>query len=175
MEIDLDPEARRIRGYLVAQGGKLGLPELVDKLRRDAAPLREAAGRVPAGRFHEPPEAGEWSAAQVFTHVLEMTVHGHAAVDAIVTGERPPPGVRDAVSGVVWGDLRTAEDYWRTFEELREPFYASVLRARGDEHLDVTLPHPTFGPLNWREWLLFMRIHDQAHIRQIEDIAARFS
>jgi len=172
--MEMDPEARRIRGYLVTQAAKLDVPELVEKLRRDvAAPLREAAGRVPADRFHERPAEGEWSAAQVFTHVLEMTVHGDRAIDAIVRGDRPP-GVRDAIAGTVWGDLRTAEDYCRTFEELREPFYARVLLARGDEHLDVTLPHPTFGPLNWREWLLFMRIHDQSHIGQIEAIADRF-
>jgi hypothetical protein len=166
-------EAQRIRGYLVTQATKLSVPELVDKLRRDALPLRSAAGRVPAGRFDERPADGEWSAAQVFTHVLEMTEHGDAAIGAIVAGDRPP-SVRDAVSGRAAAGLTGAEDYWRAFEALREPFYARVLLARGDEHLDVTLAHPTFGPLNWREWLLFMRVHDLDHMRQIEAIAERF-
>jgi len=166
--------AQRIRDYLVSQAAKLGIPELVDKLRRDAVALREAAERVPDQRFRERPDDGEWSAAEVFTHVLEMTVHGDAAIYAIVTGGRPP-SVRDAVSGAVWGDLRDAGGYWRTFEELREPFYARVLRARGDEHLEVTLAHPWFGPLNWREWMLFMRVHDLDHARQIGAIADRFA
>jgi hypothetical protein len=165
-------EAERIRGYLVAQAAKLSIPELVDKLRRDVLPLRSAAGRVPADRFDERPADGEWSAAQVFTHVLEMTEHGDAAIGAIIAGGRPM-GVRDAVSGRAAEGLTGAEDYWRAFEALREPFYARMLRARGDEHLDVTMPHPTFGPLNWREWLLFMRVHDLDHTRQIEAIAER--
>ena len=57
---------------------------------------------------------------------------------------------------------------------MREPFYARVLEWRGDEHLDVKITHPAFGPLSWREWLLFMRVHDLDHMRQIEAIADRF-
>jgi hypothetical protein len=167
-------EAQRIRGYLVAQAAKLTIPELVDKLRRDVLPLRTTAGRVPDDRFNERPADGEWSAAEVFTHVLEMTEHGDAAINAIIAGGRPM-AVRDAVSGNVADGLTGAEDYWRAFEVLREPFYERVLRARGDEHLDVTLPHPMFGPLNWREWLLFMRVHDLDHMHQIEAIADRFA
>jgi hypothetical protein len=166
-------EAQRIRGYLVSQAAKLTIPELVDKLRRDALPLRAAAGRVPADRFGERPAEGEWSAAEVFTHVLEMTEHGDAAIGAIIAGGQPMR-VRDAVSGRVAAGLEGAEDYWRAFESLREPFYARVLEARGDEHLDVTISHPTFGPLNWREWMLFMRVHDLDHMRQIEAIADGF-
>ena len=167
-------EVQRIRGYLVSQAAKLSVPELVDKLRRDVLPLREAARRVPLDRFHERPAAEEWSAAEVFTHVLEMTEHGAAAIAAVLSGDHAPPGVRDAVSGASRAGLRTADDYWRMFEKLREPFYARVLLACGDEHLDVKIVHPAFGPLSWREWLLFMRIHDLDHTRQIEAIADRF-
>lgn len=171
---EVQSEAQRIRDYLVVQSARLTVPELVDKLRRDVAPLREAAGAVPAGRFHERPADGEWSAAEVFTHVLEMTEHGDAAIAAIIAGGQPPR-VRDVVSERVRTGLETAEDYWRQFEALREPFYARVLRARGDEHLEVKMVHPTFGPLSWREWLLFMRVHDLDHMRQIQAIAGRFT
>jgi len=167
-------EAQRIRGYLVTQAARLSIPDLVAKLRRDVLPLRAAAGRVPADRFDERPADGEWSAAEVFTHVLEMTEFGDAAICAIITDGRAPGRVRDVVSGRVAAGLSTSEDYWRTFETLRESFYTRVLQARGDEHLDVTIPHPTFGPLNWREWMLFMRVHDLDHMRRIEALADRF-
>ena len=166
-------EAQRVRDYLVTQAARLSIPELVEKLRRDVLPLRAAAARVPADRFGERPAGDEWSAAEVFTHVLEMTEHGDAAIGAIIAGGRPM-AIRDAVSGRVADGLAGAEDYWRAFEALREPFYARVVKARGDEHLDVTIAHPWFGPLNWREWLLFMRVHDLDHMRQIEAIAGRF-
>jgi hypothetical protein len=171
----MEPEYQRIREYLITQSAKLTIPELVDKLRQDVLPLRDVAASVPAERFLERPAEGEWSAAEVFTHVLEMTEHGDAAINAIIAGRPQPATVRDAVSGIARSGLRTAEDYWRTFEELRGPFYERVLGARGDEHLDVTIEHPWFGPLNWRQWLLFMRVHDLAHIGQIREIAERFA
>ena len=168
-------EAQRIRSYLVAQAARLTAAELVEKLRRDVLPLRNVAAQVPPNRFHEPPGAGEWSAAEVFAHILDMTEFGDVAIGAIVAGGQPPARVRDVVTGVVRSGLHTSDDYWHAFEALREPLYGRVLEARGDEHLDVKITHPTFGPLNWREWLLFMRVHDLDHIRQIQAIADRVS
>jgi len=170
----MQSEAERVRGYLVAQAAKLSIPELVDKLRHDALPLRDAAGRVPPDRFRERPADGEWSAAEVFTHILDMTEFGDVAIGTIVAGGTPAR-VRDVVSGEAREGLETAEDYWRAFEAMREPFYARVLETRGDEHLDVKITHSAFGPLSWREWLLFMRVHDLDHVRQIQAIAERFA
>ncbi len=168
----IDDEVARIQGYLRTQAAKLTIPQLVDKLRTDAQPLRDAASALPEERFHERPGAGEWSAAEVWTHVLDMSEHGSAAVLAMIAGDRPTQ-VSDRISGAERTRLRGPEDYWREFESGRERFYAQVLKARGDEHLDVVLVHPTFSALNWREWMLFMRVHDLDHLRQIQAIAAR--
>jgi hypothetical protein len=171
----MQPEFQRVREYLVAQSAKLTIPELVTKLRQDAMPLRDVAASVPADRFDERPGEGEWSASEVFTHVLEMTEHGDAVVTAMIAGETPPSLRRDEITGATRSGLSTAADYWHAFEELRAPFYERVLLATGDEHLDLTLEHFWFGPLNWRQWMLFMRVHDLAHIGQIREIAERFS
>ena len=77
----------------------------------------------------------------------------------------------EKISGATRGELESAEDYWRAFSDVREPLYERVLRATGEEHLDVKA-ESSFGNLNWREWLLFMRIHDLDHARQLEAIAA---
>ena len=37
------------------------------------------------------------------------------------------------------------------------------------------MEHPFFGPLNWRETLLFMRLHDLDHAGQLKQIAAALS
>jgi hypothetical protein len=169
----IDEEVAPIQGYLRSQAAKLTILQLVDKLRTDAWPLRAAAGAMAPGRFRERPAAGEWSAAEVWTHVLDMSEHGVAAVLAMIAGERPRQ-VADRISGGERAHLRGPDDYWREFERGREQFYAEVLGARGDEHLDVALVHPTFGPLNWREWMLFMRVHDLDHLRQLQAIAALF-
>ncbi len=44
-------EDQRVRSYLLTQVNKLSIPELVEKLRRDVLPLREAAAAVPPDRF----------------------------------------------------------------------------------------------------------------------------
>ena len=41
-------EASRVRGYLIAQAGKLTLAELVEKVRKDTLPLQDAATAIPA-------------------------------------------------------------------------------------------------------------------------------
>ena len=105
----MQTEADRVRGYLVTQAAKLSVPELVDKLRHDVLPLRDVARRVPPERFRERPAGGEWSAAEVFTHILDMTEFGDVAIGTIVAGGRAPARVRDVVSGEARGGLETAE------------------------------------------------------------------
>lgn len=170
----LDEEAQRVRGYLVSQAAKLSVPDLVAKLRRDTEALREASSKLNAGQFGQHPIAGEWSAAEVWTHVLEMNEQGAATVTRMIESGEVPPAVEDAISGATRSGLASSEDYWRAFGEVREPLYERVLKATGEEHLDVKA-ESSFGDLNWREWLLFMRIHDLDHSRQLETIAAAFN
>lgn len=164
-------EAQRVRGYLIAQANKLSLPELVEKLRNDSAQLQPAAASIPAARFAEKPGPDDWSGAEVFTHVLEMNEKGASAIESIIATGAKPPGVEDMISGEIRAGLNTAEDYWNAFLARREQLLETVLNAKGDEHLDVTIMHPLFGPFSWREWLLFMRVHDLDHARQLAGIA----
>ncbi len=170
-----EEEAQRVRGYLVAQANKLTLPELVEKLRTDSAQLRPAAAAIPADRFNEKPSADDWSAAEVFTHVLEMNEKGAYAIESIIATGEKPSGVEDMISGETRAGLVTAEDYWRVFHGRREQLLETVLKAKGDEHMEVTIMHPLFGPFSWREWLLFMRVHDLDHARQLAGIAEALS
>lgn len=164
-------EAQRIRGYLISQANKLSIPELVEKVRADSAQLRPAANAIPAERFHEKPGPDDWSGAEVFTHVLEMNEKGAAAIESIIATGAKPAGVEDMISGETRAGLKTAEDYWQAFISRREQLLETVLKAKGDEHLDVTIMHPLFGPFSWREWLLFMRVHDLDHARQLAGVA----
>jgi hypothetical protein len=169
-----DTEAERIRGYLISQANKLSIPDLVEKVRTDSAALKEAAESVPPEMFTERPGPNDWSAAEVFTHVLDMTDNGARAIEGIIATGAAPPRIRDELRHEQRGDLRSAADYWQAFAARRDRLYERVLRANGDEHLDVKITHPTFGDLSWREWFLFMRVHDLDHMRQLQAIAERF-
>ncbi len=162
-------EIERVRAYLLSQAANLRLPELVSKVRRDSWQLRDAALVVPVGRFGEPPAAGEWSAAQVTGHVLSANATTTRLIlDLLERGaassESPAQDRRLSVPPASGGR------FWEPLRGARERLYARVLRARGDEHLDARAGHFAFGGLNWREWLLFLRVHDLDHARQLQAI-----
>jgi len=170
----LEDETQRIRGYLINQANRLSVPELVQKLRTDTAPLRAIGAAVPPEHFEERPGAEEWSAAEVYTHVLDMNERGARAIEGILdTGALQAP-ISDTITGGTRRQLATAEDYWQAYIAAREKLLERVLLARGDEHLDIKIVHRQFGALSWREWLLFMRVHDLDHMRQLQSLTAHF-
>jgi uncharacterized damage-inducible protein DinB len=162
-------EQARIRSYLTAQAAKLGPGEIVDKVRVAMEQLRTAARAVPAARFNDAPAPGEWSANEVMAHVVEAGRHFGGAIERLLDG-RPPgaPGdraVRDTAS-------RPLDSWWALLERDRAALFERVLRADPGARLDATVEHPFFGPLNWRETLLFMRVHDLDHAGQLQKLAA---
>ena len=168
-------ESDRIRRYLIAQANKLPIPELVEKVRTDSAALEAAGASVPADRYDDRPAEGEWSAAEVWTHVLEMSAHGAAAITGILDSGKLPERARDVISGDTRADLRDSAAYWKAYLAIREPLYERVAKAAGSEHPEVKINHPMFGDFTWREWFLFMRVHDLDHMRQLQSIAAAFA
>ena len=170
-----DDEAARVRGYLVSQANRLDIPDLVAKVRTDSAVLEAAGAAVPANRFNDRPADGEWSAAEVWTHVLQMSENGAASITGIIESGAKPAPARDVISGDTRSGLTSSAEYWQTYIAVREKLYARVLAAKGDEHLDVKINHMTFGDFSWREWLLFMRVHDLDHMRQLQALTQAFA
>lgn len=164
----MNDEERRIRGYLQAQGAKLSPAQIVEKVRVAMADLRGAAEAIPPARFADPPEPGEWSGDEVMAHVVQAGRHfGDAIVAALESGSARRPGRDDAPSGP-----HTAEQWFAIFERDREALFAIVLGADPTARLDATIDDGPFGSLNWRETLLFMRLHDIDHVGQLKKIAA---
>lgn len=168
-------EDLRVRSYLLAQANKLTVAELVEKVRHDTQPLREVAAAVPHAHFFERPGPNDWSAAEVLTHILDMNDRGAQAIIGILDDGTPPPPISDQMSGEVRPGLTTAEDFWRMYQARREPLLERAQQAAGDERLEVKITHTQFGPLSWREWLLFMRVHDLDHLRQLQAAAQYFA
>ena len=164
----MNDEQTRLRGYLVAQGAKLAPGEIVDKVRGAMRDLRAAAGAVPAARFDERPAPEEWSANEVLAHVVDAGRHFGGAVVRLLDG-LPAGGVRDRLEREV--PRRGLAEWWATLEQDRTALFERVRGADPQSRLDGTVEHPFFGPLNWRETLLFMRLHDLDHAGQLQKIA----
>ena len=164
----MNNEQRRIRSYLTAQAAKLTPVEIVDKVRVAMLQLRAAADAVPPTRFNDPPAAGEWSANEVMAHVVEAGRHFGGAVVRLLDGQ-PPGAPRDAPARDP--SPRPLESWWSLLERDRTIVFERVLRADPTARLESTVEHPFFGPLNWRETLLFIRLHDLDHAGQLQKVA----
>jgi hypothetical protein len=159
-------DLERITSYLHAQAAKLSVPELVEKVRNDARLLREALTSVPDDRFTLRPSPDEWSPNEVAAHIVTTSDLFARAIEDIVDGREPSSTPLDVMTGGV--ETRTGEQWWEVHEANRERLFASVLATDPGAHLDKSIYHPMFGNLNWRETLLFLRVHDLDHARQIQ-------
>ena len=161
-------ETLRIRSYLTAQGAKLSPDQLIGKVQEAMAQLRAAASSVPPARFNEPPAPSEWSANEVMAHVVEAGRHFGAAIVRILDG-RPPGEPRDVAARDT--APRPLDEWWALLERDRSALFQRVRSAHPTARLEATIAHPFFGPLHWRETLLFMRLHDLDHAGQLTKVA----
>ena len=128
---------------------------------------------MPAARFGERPAAEEWSANEVMAHVVEAGRHfgGAIAAPARRASRRARP--RDALERVTPRRARSRRG-GRSLERDRAALFAAGAERRSARRgLEATVEHPFFGPLNWRETLLFIRLHDLDHAGQLQKIAGR--
>ena len=163
-------EEERIRSYLVAQGSKLTPAAIVEKVQAAMAELRQAALAVPAARFGDRPGGDEWSANDVMAHVLAAGTYFGDGITGILSGGGPAPrGERRGPEGT---PLRTAQAWCDELQRDRSALFARAVAADPGAHIDRTIEHPAFGPLDWRASLLFLRLHDLDHAGQLRKIAA---
>jgi len=164
-------EQQRIRSYLVAQGAKLAPAALVEKVRAAMADLRTAAAAVPPARFADRPEPEEWSGNEVMAHVVAADLYFGGGIVSVLDG-RAPAAYSSGRRAVEEAPVRPAEHWYRILAEQREALFAQVLAADPAVAPDGRIEHPFFGPLTWRETLLFTRLHDLDHAGQLQKIAA---
>ena len=163
-------DEKRIRSYLEAQGAKLSPPAIIDKVRAAMADLGAAAKAVPAARFTERPAADEWSANEVLGHVAAAGAYFGGGIANALDGAPPPPRMKD--QGAVGAPVRSAAEWSALLARDREALFERELSADPLASLERPIEHGMFGPLNWRETLLFMRLHDLDHAGQLQKIAA---
>lgn len=165
----MDEEQARIRGYLVAQGAKLTPAAIVQKVRQAMADLKAAAAAVPAARFGERPAPEEWSGNEVMAHVLAADLYFAGNIVTVLDGG--PPFPRSGSRGIEDAPARSAEAWCHLLAQQRDALFAKVLAADPAASPDARIEHPMFGPLTWREALLFTRLHDLDHAGQLQKIA----
>ncbi len=166
-------EIARVRGYLASQAMKRAPAQLIDALREAHQQFLAAAAAVPDAQFRVAPRAGEWSAADVMGHMLIIAAIDETAIPGVIERGEQPPDIVDLISPAP-ADM-TREQMLTELERLRQRLISSVLKADPNAHLDILWGHNEFGLINWREWLLFARVHTLNHTRQMQSIALTLS
>jgi len=155
-----DAEAQRILGYLQQQAAEKSTEELISRVTEAVHEIHESAITVPPARREIVPEGDEWSPGNALRHLVGSNIHVstqilHVALTGELGGseEQPPTG--------------SFEEVIARHDEAMESLFAHVREADPGANLNVKWRHPFFGDLNWREWLIFLRIHCRDHARQI--------
>ncbi len=181
-----DPTQQAI-DYLRHQGSK-SLEELRALMQRTAASWQRClAGMTEDQARFQPPATGnpaaspaggegpKWCAKEVIGHFLasERSLNRDVAAMAAVA---PPPGPAPAVRAM---GAQSAEEESLPLDELStklaaffQETQALIASLEAGTNLDKTFPHPVFGQMNAKEWMVFHRLHAMDHIQQIENIKA---
>jgi DinB superfamily len=163
-------EVARVRSYLASQSMRRTPAQLVETLQEAHQQFLAAVATVPDALFRTTPREGEWSAIDVLLHVRTIAAIDDAAITAVLERGEQPPDIEDTIVPAPLEITRT--ELLADLERFRKQLIAVVLQADPEAHLDITWSHREFGPMHWREWLLFARVHTLDHAHQIQAIAA---
>lgn len=115
------------------------------------------------------PALDEWCTTEVLQHLTSSLERVNDTVRRLATGE-----------AVDWQPQEGGLGYeGASFAEMKERLaqvwqgclvLIKSLPVSGNEGVQVD--HPFFGPLNWREWIAFQRLHAIDHVQQIEKVKA---
>ena len=164
-----EQEVARVRSYLASQATRRTTAQLVGAVREAHRQFLAATAAVPDTAFRTPPREGEWAAADVLGHVCTVAALDEQATRTVIERGERPPNINDAIVPASPGTTR--EEMLAALETSRERLIALALQADPQAHLDITWGHNEFGQMNWREWLLFTRVHTLDHAGQMKAIA----
>ena len=157
-------EAERVRSYLLSQGEKYTFAEIWVRFAKARIALIDSVADVGQEQADFRPDADEWSISEVLHHVITSSGRISGIVDALARGASPSPGIIDP----------PREETTLSIDELRQRltldslrWSALVERLPPAPSTELTAPHPAFGELPARAWLLFQRIHDLDHAGQV--------
>ena len=165
MMAELDPENERIRGYLQAQAAKNTIDQIKAKVQESVDALHAAANAFSVDECVLRPAGESWTPVACLSHCIEYNLAAAQKVIYVaLTGELPAdedralPADRDGLLAA--------------HAEAMDSLYIHLADAEPAYFLTTKWEHEMFGDLNWREWFLFLRIHNMDHARQMEAMKA---
>ena len=148
-----------ILSYVRKKAAEWTAEQMAQRVEAAVAQLEAAARAVPDDLLEVRQEGQEWSPLECIRHVAEVN-HGTATrvrgvvSEGALTGEIPPVPA-------------TREEVLATHAEVIGATVSAVREGRADADAEIVWLHPFLGDLNWREWLLTLRVHSLDHANQL--------
>jgi len=163
------PDFERIRGYLQSQAAQKSIEDLISKVQEGVDELVAAARAIPVAEREAMPQRETWTPMDCLRHAASSNMHVAEQVLYVAhTGELPKPDQPPMPGTFEEPALpSTFEGIIARHAEAIDSLYAHVRDAAPDGFLHMRWNHPFFGDLNWREWLLFLRVHCKDHAGQL--------
>src|SRR5690348_16453027 len=130
-----EEEVARVRSYLASQAMRRTPEQLVEALREAHRQFLAALAVVPQIAFRTVPREGEWSAADVITHVRSIAAFDERWICGVLERGEQPPNVNDVLEQAP--TQATREQLLADTEAMRERLIAVVLQADHQAHLDI--------------------------------------
>lgn len=135
------------------------MEEIISAVRDALTGLRLGVSSLDEVALHRVAGLELWSIAEIAGHALRMDEAAHAIARSLAVGQQP--GVR-----VPYGEPGPAG---ATRDELLEGIHAAEERLAATRVLAAGGPafaHAELGELSARGWILFIGLHDAAHLHQ---------
>lgn len=149
-----------IASYVRAKAREWTVQQMAERVAAAVAELEAVARAIPAGHLETVAEGEEWTPAYTIEHVTAINIGTAARCLAVATTGRLP--FVDPAPLPEGRDLRLAAHRMRLDAVL-----SGLVDAGAPRHLDVRWEHPFLGELDWREWLLTIRVHCKGHADQL--------
>ena len=150
---------------------------------------------IPDELFTETPKGGGWSFAEVYSHILQATLSSSIALDRCINNNCKPTNNRLTFLGRLMMftgrfppvKVKVPEKVNAVIPALKiDKEEAKNLLIKCRKRMDELMPlvkdappgakhkHPRLGALDGRQWLKFIQIHLQHHLKQLYRIRKKF-
>ena len=157
------PSIRQARSYVESEAASRTTEQLIELLESETRRFH-AAARSASAATPQPTPGEEWAPIDAVRHLIDRSMlRAREVLWVALSGEVPAPEERTLPEDI--------EGLLAVHREAIDSLYEHV-RAAPDDFASITWDHPAFGPMNWRQWLVFISVHTADHASQLERMAA---
>ena len=166
-----EEEIAQLRSYLTAQALRRTPAQIVEMLQNIYTQFLTGLSHLSRSSSRVSSSDNTWSKAEILEHVCLFMISYQTAICLVLESGERPPDVCNRTAILPHANSRSLEDFFSTLQKCFDRLKTVVLAADPNTHLDITWNHFELGAMNWREWLLFARVHLLDHVRQVQALS----